>query len=650
MSPQQVAFPNLIKFGRDFELNPQSYELRRAGRPLKLERIPMELLFLLIEQRGQLVTREQIIERIWGKDVFLDTDTSINAAVRKIRQVLRDSPEQPHFLQTIVGRGYRFIAPVQVITPPAELVRPHTPSLEPKQVEQEAPSAVASPVAVQHRGPNATTKKFLIVGLVAAGLLIGGFAIRGRHRSLAEVPSVQIGSIAVLPLQNLTGDPGQQYFTDGMTDALITDLAQIRSWRVISRTSSMHYRDSNKTLPQIANELGVDVVVEGSVARSGNRVRIDAQLIQARTDRHLWAESYDRDIGDIMAMQSEVARDIASEVRIQLSPNEKARLTNARPVNPQAYEAYLKGRFFWNKRTSEGFDRAIEYFSEACQKDPNYALAYAGLADTYLLLGEYGLVPMRDAYPKAREAATKALALDDTVAEAYNALGMVKADYDWDWPDAERKFRRAIELYLSYATAHQWYGELLSYLGRQDEALAEMDHARHLDPLSLIINSLNGYFLVLARQDDLAVDQLRRTLEIDPNFAHAHWELGIAYVRKGQLAEAISEFHQATTLSPDFTQYKAGLGYAYARVGKTAEARKLLNDLKALSKRRYVSRCDIAIIYTGLDEKDQAFAWLESGYEQHDFTLVSAKGHPLLDPLRSDPRFQILLHRIGLAP
>jgi TolB-like protein/DNA-binding winged helix-turn-helix (wHTH) protein/Tfp pilus assembly protein PilF len=650
MSPQLFAFTNPVKFGDEFELNPQSYELRRAGRALKLERIPMELLFLLIEQRGQLVTRDQIIERIWGKDVFLDTDTSINSAVRKIRQVLKDNPEQPRFLQTVAGRGYRFIAAVEVIAPPADVIQPQTSAIEPKRAEQETPSAVASSVAVQHRAPNAAAKKFWVVGFVAAGLLIVGFIIRGRHRFLAEAPSVQIRSIAVLPLENLTGDPGEQYFTDGMTDALITDLAQIGSWRVISRTSSMHYRDSSKTLPQIANELGVDAVVEGSVARSGNRVRIDAQLIEAAADRHLWAKSYERDARDVLALQGDLAGAIASQVQNQLTPKQQARLGNSRVVNPEAYEAYLKARFYWNKRTSEGFRRAIEYFNDAWKKDPNFAAAQAGVADTYALLASYQLVPVKEAYSHARVAAAKALALDDSIAEAHVALAMVKEDDDWDLPGAEHEFKRAIELNPNYATAHHWYGNLLIYMGQLNEGLAEIERARQIDPLSLVINATKGYFLVLTGPTDLAIEQLRKTLDMDPNFAFAHWELGIAYVRKGALVQAIPEFRIASRLEPEFTQYKAGLGHAYARAGNKVEAYKVLDELKKLSKERYVSACDFAIIHAGLGESDQALAWLERAYRQHDWTVISLKEHPLFDPLRSDPRFQILLHRIGLAP
>jgi tetratricopeptide (TPR) repeat protein len=372
-------------------------------------------------------------------------------------------------------------------------------------------------------------------------------------------------------------------------------------------------------------------------------------LIDAATDHHLWAKSYERDARDVLTLQDDLAGDIVSQVRSRLTTKPLDSRGTALRVDPEAFEAYLKARYYWNKRSSDGFEKAIEYFQESIRKDRQYSIAYAGLADTYILLGEYGLVPVKDAYPKARESATTALALDDRVAEAHNALAMISTDYDWDWRGAEREFQRAIELNPSYATARQWYGELLSVVGRFDEALAEMEQARRLDPLSLIINSMKGYFLVLEGQNDLAIEQLRTTIEMEPSFAHAHWELGIAYVRKRELPEAISEFQAASTLSPDFTQYTAGLGYAYARAGDTAGARKLLDHLRELSKRRYVSRCDLAIIHAGLDEKDQAFAWLQQAVDQHDFTVISAKGHPLFDPLRSDPRFGELLQRIGLA-
>jgi TolB-like protein/Tfp pilus assembly protein PilF len=517
------------------------------------------------------------------------------------------------------------------------------------------PSSVTTAAAPP--APRVWLRAVLPAGYGAAGLLVlvavlvtlnvGGW----RARLLGRTASPRIESLAVLPLENFSRDPDQEYFADGMTEALITDLSKISALKVISRTSVMQYKGVKKPLPQIAKELNVDAVVEGSVQRSGDRVRITAQLIGAPADTHLWAESYDRDLRDILALQDDVARAIANQIKVKLTPQEQVRLASARPVNPEAHEAYLKGRYYWNKRTEEGFHRAIEYFSEATQKDRNYALAHAGMADSYILLGEYGLLPPKEAFAKAREAATKTLELDDTLGEAHTALATVKGDYDWDFPGAEREFRRAIELNPSYATAHQWYGELLSALGRHEEALAEIKRAQQLDPLSLIINEAHGEVLLHAGQDDLAIEQLRKTLEMDPNFAFARFVLGWAYVRKGAFADAIPEFQRATTLSPEITWNKGGLGHAYARAGRSAEARKLLSELKEHSRRRYVSWWDFAAIYAGLGEKDQAFTCLEKAYEQRDPRLVQwVNVSPSLDPLRSDPRFADLLRRIGLPP
>ncbi len=514
------------------------------------------------------------------------------------------------------------------------------------------PSAVtAAPSAVRAWRKAARPTGYGVAGLLVLAALLVGLNVGGwRERVLGRVASPHIESLAVLPIANLSGDPQQEYFADGMTEALITGLSKIGALRVISRTSVMQYKGVKKPLPLIAKELNVDAVVEGSVQRSGDHVRITAELIGAQTDTHLWAESYDRDLRDILALQDDVARAIANQIKVKLTPQEQVRLASARPVNPEAHEAYLKGRYYWNKRNEEGLHRAIEYFSEAAEKDRNYALAHAGLADSYGVLGEYGLLPAKEAYAKVREATTRALELDDTLAEPHNALAAVKADYDWDWPGAEREFRRAIELNPGYATAHMWYSELLSELGRHEEALAEIKRAQQLDPLSLIINSVSGLFLLNAGRDDLAIEQLQKTLEIDPNFARAHFFLGHAYLRKGAFAEAIAEYQRAITLSPNITQYKGGLGYAYARAGKSAEAHKLLSELKEHSKRRYVSWSDLAAIYAGLGEKDQAFACLENAYEQRETRVVKVNVVPFFDPLRSDPRFADLLRRIGLPP
>jgi tetratricopeptide (TPR) repeat protein len=392
----------------------------------------------------------------------------------------------------------------------------------------------------------------------------------------------------------------------------------------------------------------VDAVVEGTVMRSGDHVRITAQLIEASSDRHLWAESYERYLRDVVTLQDEVAKAITGQVKITLTPEDKMRLAGARAVNPEAHEAYLKGLYYLNKRNEDGFQRATEFFTEAIQKDSEYALGYSGLSDSYVLLGEYSLLPAKEAFPKAREAAAKALQLDDTLAEAHNALAAAKEDYDWDWPGAEREFRRAIELNPGYATAHQWYAEFLSELGRHQEALVEIKQAQQLDPFSLIINVVTADALRTAGQYDLAIEQLKTTLEIDPNFAHAHFHLGLTLLCKAAFAEAVREFQKAATLSPSVIDYKGGLGYAYARAGNRAEARKLLEGLEDQSRQKHVSWFYIAAIYSGLDEKDQAVACLEKAYKDREQGLAVMKREPMFDPLRSDPRFQDLLHRMKL--
>jgi TolB-like protein/Flp pilus assembly protein TadD len=495
-------------------------------------------------------------------------------------------------------------------------------------------------------------KRPWLVALLALAVFVSALVAwkpggwRDRVSGRGSSPAIQ--SLAVLPLQNLSRDPEQEYFADGMTDALITDLARIGALKVISRTSSMQYKQTTKSLPQIARELNVEGIVEGTVQRSGDRVRITAQLIEASKDRHVWAESYERDLRDILRLQSEVARDIAAQIRVKLAANAQERLPKSRTVEPAVYEDYLKGRYYWSQRTEEGFRRAIDYFSEATQKDPSYALGYSGLADGYVLLGEYSLIPSKEAFSKARAAATKALELDETLADAHNALAAVREDYDWDWAGAEREFQRAIELNPGNATAHQWYAELLSELGRHEEALAEIKQAQQLDPFSLIIHAVTADVLRTAGEDDLSIEQLRKTLEMDPNFAHAYFHLGMAHLRKGAFAEAIAEFQRAATLSPNVTDYGGGLGYAYARAGQRVEARKILNQLKEQSKGRYVPWFYIAAIYAGLDEKEQAFACLENAYERREQGLAVIKREPMFDPLRSDPRYQALLRRMNL--
>jgi len=487
-------------------------------------------------------------------------------------------------------------------------------------------------------------KRLLIYGVMAIliiSLIVGGiYLITGRR----EV----IHAIAVLPLANLSDDPQQEYFADGMTEALIGELTKIKALqRVISRTSVMRYKNTDKSLPEIARELNVDVVVEGSVLLIGKQVRMTAKLIDARKDRHIWTNSYNRDVQNILGLQRELARSIAKEIKIAVTPEEQAQLTEASPVNPEAYQLYLKGRYVWNKRTRDDLEKALEYFGQAIEKDPNSALAYTGLADTYAILPGYADFPPTEAYSKAKEAAQKALAIDDTLAEAHTSLANV-TKYDRDWISTEKGYKRAIELSPNYATAHHWYAYDLMLMGRFDESIAEINLAQELDPYSLIINANVGFILYHARRYDQAIEHYRNRLKMDPSFWLLHMYLGRALVQVEKYEEAIVEFQEAINLSGRIAENLSVLCYGYAISGRRAEAMKILSELNQLSMQKNVSPYLIAIIYVGLGLSDQAFEWLYKAVENPDILLVHIKVDPIFDSIRPDPRFKELLRKVGL--
>jgi len=493
-------------------------------------------------------------------------------------------------------------------------------------------------------------------GVIAALTMLVLLAVIGvqhyrppRHEQATDSVGVlpkAIDSIAVLPLVNLSRDPTQDYFADGMTEELITDLAQIGALRVISRTSVMQFKGVHKPLPEIARQLRVDAVIEGSVLRSGERVRVTAQLIQAATDRHLWARTYERDLRDILALQSQLASAIAQEIKIRLTPQEQARLAASRQVDREAYEAYLKGRYFYNKRSAENLKKALEFFQQAIGKDPRYAAACAGLADSYVLVPFDSDVPPRQYFPKAKEAATRALEIDDTLVEAHVSLSHALF-FDWDWPGAERELRRALELNPSYAPGHRAYGSYLSAMGRHREAIAEGKRAQELDPLSPATNELAGRRYYHARQYDQALEQNRKALEIDPNFWMAHLFSSRAYAQKGMYAEALMELRKAGEVTPEILSDR---GRIYAASGRPRQAQHILERLIALSKQRYVPSYYLVKIYSALSQKDQAFAWLEKAFQEREGRLNWLKVDPMLDNLRSDPRFADFLRRLRLPP
>jgi eukaryotic-like serine/threonine-protein kinase len=486
----------------------------------------------------------------------------------------------------------------------------------------------------------------VLLAAILVGLDVGG----SRDRLIGWGRPPQIRSLAVLPLENLSRDPDQEYFADGMTDAVITDLAKIGALRVISRTSVMRYKRTQKSVPEIAKELNVDAIMEGSIERSGSRVRLTAQLIRAATEQHLWAEAYDRDLQDVLRVQEEIARSIAREVQIKLTPQEQALLTKGRPIDPEAYELYLKGRYFWNKRTQESTVKAITLFHQAIDKDPRYASAYSGLADCYILFGisfDVGSLSPTQAMPQAKAAAAKAIQLDDTLAEGHNSLAYTKLLYDWDWAGSEAEFKRALKLNPGYANAHHWYAHLLFASGRRDEALAESKRALDLDQLSPIMNVHLGWHYIYSRQYDMALKQLRKALELDPNYSLANWYLGWVYEQQGKYAEALEAMRRAQEPLKGNTALVADIGHVYAASGDKQAALKVLDQLNESSRRTYVSPFELAVVYVGLGRKNEALQWLEKAYADRSDLLIYLNVDPRLDNIRSNPQFVDLAHRVG---
>ena len=638
---EPLRHTSVVRFGA-YEVSLQSGEVRKAGLRIRVQQQPMKLLEILLERPGEVVTREELRSRVWADESFGDFDQAVNIAIAKLRSALGDSADNPRFIETLPKRGYRFIADVSVVDADArpkrsEFAAGDLPATEPGDKLQGAGLAVAP-----KRRLWPALRVIVALALVLGLPILAVWLFRSRGRA-----PTGIRSLAVLPLDNLSGDASQNYFADGMTDELIIDLAQISALRVISRTSVMVYKGARKPLPQIARELNVDAVVEGTVLRSGDQVRITAQLIEASTDKHLWSQSYEGELRDTLALQNRVARTIADQIRINLTPQEQAALKNVKVVNPEAYESYLKGRYFWNKRTANGLKVALAYFNQAIEEDPKYAQAYSGLADTYALLGdwEYGVLAPKEAYPRAKAAASKALELDDTLSEAHASLASLGM-FDWDWQSAGKEFRRAIELNPGYATAHQWYAWNLNLLGRQSDAIAEMRKAESLDPLSLIISADMADVLFVARLYDESIQQSRKTLEMDPNFAVARFELGQVYLEKHMHNEAVAQLQKAVQLSEGNPTFIANLARAYFASGKRSEAVKLLSDLKKRSNPSYSNASEIAVIYASLGDTDQAMNWLEKAYAERFNPGVLLR--PGFDPLRSDSRFQNLVHRIGL--
>ena len=637
---QASSSADVIRFGV-FEVDTVTGELRKHGLRIKLQEQPFQVLSLLLARPGELVTREELRLKLWPADTFVDFEQGLNKAINKLREALSDDRETPRYIETLPRRGYRFIAPV----------------MSAQQLSE--PSAPPAVVAVQpdrvipgnpRRAGWITLAIIVLLGVLAllALALWSRLARRQVSPPAATVAATPIRSLAVLPLQNLSGDHDQEYFAEGMTEELITDLGQMSALRVISRTSIMQYKGTAKTLPQIGRELGADAIVEGAVFRSGSQVRITAQLIDARTDHHLWAHSYERDLRDVLNLQDDVARDIANEIRIELTPRERAHLATPRPVNPAAYDAYIKGHS-GVEMSNDGIRTAIKYFERAIKLDPTYAAPYAGLADAYSTQGFNYFVPPREAFPRAKAAAAKALTLDENSAEAYTSLCWIAVHFDWDWQAAGRDCTRALELDPNSADAAGAASEYYLLMGRTDEALVLLRQSVARDPLNAAAQDQLGWVYFVSRRYDEAIAAYRQTLALDPMNSIAWEYLGHTYVQKKMYPEALNAYGRYAALQ-NHPQW-ADLGYAYGRAGARDKALKALDELKQISKREHMPPGAFAFIYMGLDDKDQAFPWLEKAFEERDaawFPMIRVS--PLSDPLRSDPRFQALLRRMNFPP
>jgi TolB-like protein/DNA-binding winged helix-turn-helix (wHTH) protein/Flp pilus assembly protein TadD len=613
---------SILQFGV-FQLDLKAGELRKSGVKIKLQDQPFKVLAVLIEHAGQVVTREELRQRVWPSNVYVDFDQGLNNAIKKLREALGDLADSPMLIETVARHGYRFIATVSAVP-----VQP-----------------------AQSRLPlgSRTLRNSILIGSTAVLLAAFGYwAWRGSTAHIA--PSSERVTLAVLPFENLSGDSDQEFFSDGLTEEMIAQLGKLNPDRlsVISRGSVAKYKRSTLGANQIGGELHADYLVQGSVRRAPDHVRITVHLIQVQDETDRWVDSYDRDLRDILALQDEVARTIASQINIALAPVRASQLATRRSIDPDAYEAYLKGRYYWNKRTAEGMQKAAVYFQQATDKDPGYAAAYSGLADCNSGLTWHGFTSPAETLPRAHAAALKAIEIDPQSAEAHASLALVLA-HEWDWPRAEAEYKQALRLDSSYANAHHWYGDYLSIKGRHGEALVEAKKALDMDPLNLMIGTWLGLRYYLAHQYESAIERGRSTVELDPNFAASHLLLGEAYVQAGLREEGLAELHSAASLSGNNPLYLAQVAVAYASQGRKTEALQIAAQLQATSMDRYVSPYGLAQIYAALKDREQTFKWLQMAYDGRAVWMSYLAVDPLFDDYRSDQRFQDLLQRARLV-
>src|SRR6267154_2445443 len=626
--------PRVVKFGV-FEVDLQAGEVRKAGMRQKLVGQPFQVLQALLERPKEIVTREELRERIWPGNAFGDYELALKKAINRLRDLLGDSAESPHFIETVPRRGYRFIGTITLSADSGEHIV----------------GAVETGGRPIHEPRSKTWKPWKLLGgltlACVAAVLLWSNADRLRTRIFARSRPAEIHSVAVLPLENLSKDPEQEYFVDGMTDELITDLAKVGQLQVISHTSVERYKGTKLPLPQIAQELGVDAVVEGRVLRSGDRVRITAQLIDARTDRHLWAESYERYSTDVLGLQDEVARDIATKIRGRLTPQDQARLASVRPIDPLTNEDYLKGRYYYGKLSVEGFKEGLKYYQQAVARDANYAPAYVGIAASYEGLGVWGQLRPERAALQAKAALEKALALDDTLGEAHAILGHIHFLWDWDWVAAEQEYKRALELGPPSSMIQIRYAIFLSAMGRHSEAVQEMREAHVLDPVSYVSNDLLGFVYYLAHDFDSAIDQYQKTLALYPDSGNARRFLARCYEQKAMYAEAFQEYQREDSREGATTDELTMARQAFAKSGMRGYWQKELESAIRESRRRYIPSDYIAELYMHLGRKDHAFEFLEKAYQDRSHDMAFIMIEPRFSSLHSDPRFQDLLRRMN---
>jgi TolB-like protein/DNA-binding winged helix-turn-helix (wHTH) protein/Tfp pilus assembly protein PilF len=625
-----VSAARILRFD-SFELDLQAGELRKRGIRLRLQGQPVQVLGILLQSAGNLVTREELRSQLWSADTFVDFDHSLHNAVARIREVLGDSADTPKYIETLPRRGYRFIGRIE------EVAAPWT---EPENsLARVPPAALAKPPAPGSR---------FLVTLAACAVLGLAAWMTWQHFSAKGAAPV-IHSLAVLPLQNFSGDPAQEYFADGMTEELITELSRIHAIKVISRTSIMEYKGTKKHLPQIARELGVDGILEGSVRREGDQVRITVQLLDGPNDRHVWSEDYQREMRGILDLQRDMAQAIARQIRIEVTPQQQARANSGRAVNPEAYEAYLRGRSYITSAplTPQDLKTAQPYFEEAIRKDPSFALGYVGLADCFVYLAIFHQISPASAVGPARAALRQAMELDDGIGEAHATLAMLDWLQDWDWAGAEREFDTAIALAPSFGCAHLVRGYFLAWQGQRSEALAEIARSGQLDPGYSFAASESKVHL-LARDYDGLLTASRKELAANPKEWFGHYFLATAYEGTGRRSEAIPEYQKAFEMSNDAQYALAALGHAYAATGRRAEAENILQELEQKAKGEFVSPYLIATVHAGLGDKDQAFVFLEKAYAEKSWDLALELQSDLrIDNLRSDPRFRDLSRRLN---